>query len=281
MTPLKKAAAVAGSVAVVAALLTVQIIPPFHKPFGLGPDRPQSHTRAISGPTVTIPGPRVTVTVPAPTETTTAPGSTSTVTTPGGVRTLKGSSPTVTVPGPTSTDTVTVPGVTRTVHVPSPVQTRLIYRPVPGPTQFIRIPGPTKTVKVKVPVPGPTVTVKVPLPRVTVTLPVIGGGVSTSRSETRTGLSAKGYAQSVLSSGQYGCLELLWNKESGWNPSATNASSGAYGIPQSLPGSKMASAGSDWRTNPVTQVKWGLGYINERYGSPCSAWGHSQSVGWY
>lgn len=274
MTPLKKAAAVAGSVAVVAALLTVQIVPPFHKPFGLGPDRPQSHARVISGPTVTIPGPRVTVTAPAPTETATASGSTSTVTTPGGVRT-------VTVPGSTSTDTVTVSGPTKTVRVPSPAQTRLIYRPLPGPTQFIKVPGPKVTVKV--PVPGPTVTVKVkvPLPRVTVTLPVIGGGVSTSRSETRTGLSAKGYAQSVLSSSQYGCLELLWNKESGWNPSATNASSGAYGIPQSLPGSKMASAGSDWRTNPITQVKWGLGYINDIYGSPCNAWGHSQSVGWY
>ncbi|MFI7444354.1 aggregation-promoting factor C-terminal-like domain-containing protein [Nonomuraea indica] len=80
---------------------------------------------------------------------------------------------------------------------------------------------------------------------------------------------------------QWGCLESLWHKESGWNERAMNRSSGAYGIPQSLPGSKMASAGADWQTNAATQIKWGLGYIKGRYGSPCSAWGHSQRVGWY
>lgn len=84
-----------------------------------------------------------------------------------------------------------------------------------------------------------------------------------------------------FSASQFGCLESLWQKESGWNPHAQNPSSGAYGIPQSLPGSKMASVASDWRTNPVTQIKWGLGYIQGRYGSPCAAWGHSQRVGWY
>jgi hypothetical protein len=80
---------------------------------------------------------------------------------------------------------------------------------------------------------------------------------------------------------QFPCLDKLWKKESGWNHRASNASSGAYGIPQSLPGSKMASEGSDWKTNPATQIKWGLGYIEGRYGSPCSAWSHSQNVGWY
>lgn len=80
---------------------------------------------------------------------------------------------------------------------------------------------------------------------------------------------------------QFGCLESLWEKESGWNPQARNPSSGAHGIPQALPGSKMASAGSDWATNPVTQITWGLGYIQDRYGSPCAAWGHSQARGWY
>jgi hypothetical protein len=80
---------------------------------------------------------------------------------------------------------------------------------------------------------------------------------------------------------QYGCLDSLWTRESGWNYRATNPSSGAYGIPQSLPGSKMASAGSDWRTNPATQIRWGLGYIRQRYGSPCSAWAHSEELGWY
>lgn len=80
---------------------------------------------------------------------------------------------------------------------------------------------------------------------------------------------------------QMPCLDKLWQKESGWNEFAENKSSGAYGIPQALPGRKMASAGSDWRTNPATQVKWGLGYIKGRYGTPCGAWGHSQRRGWY
>ncbi|MGI5154566.1 lytic transglycosylase domain-containing protein [Microbispora sp. CA-102843] len=81
--------------------------------------------------------------------------------------------------------------------------------------------------------------------------------------------------------GEWGCLEKLWDKESHWNERAMNRYSGAYGIPQSLPGSKMASAGSDWQTNPATQIKWGLGYIAGRYKTPCGAWGHSQSTGWY
>lgn len=80
---------------------------------------------------------------------------------------------------------------------------------------------------------------------------------------------------------EYQCLIQLWNRESQWNPHAENASSGAYGIPQALPGSKMASAGADWRTNPVTQINWGIGYIKGRYGTPCSAWAHSNAVGWY
>ena len=93
-------------------------------------------------------------------------------------------------------------------------------------------------------------------------------------------------ARSMLSSygwgdDQFSCLVSLWNRESGWSYTATNASSGAYGIPQALPASKMASAGSDWQTNPATQIKWGLGYIQSTYGSPCGAWAHSESTGWY
>jgi hypothetical protein len=80
---------------------------------------------------------------------------------------------------------------------------------------------------------------------------------------------------------QYDCLESLWDRESNWNAFAENPSSGAYGIPQSLPGDKMATAGADWQTNPVTQILWGLGYIEARYGSPCGAWAHSEDVGWY
>jgi hypothetical protein len=80
---------------------------------------------------------------------------------------------------------------------------------------------------------------------------------------------------------QFACLVALWNKESGWRVNAYNASSGAYGIPQSLPGDKMATAGADWETNPATQISWGLGYIGGRYGTPCGAWDHSTRVGWY
>lgn len=81
--------------------------------------------------------------------------------------------------------------------------------------------------------------------------------------------------------GEYACLVALWKKESGWRVNAYNKSSGAYGIPQALPGKKMATAGADWQTNPATQIKWGLKYIKGRYGTPCKAWGHSQRVGWY
>ena len=83
-----------------------------------------------------------------------------------------------------------------------------------------------------------------------------------------------------FSTSQFGCLNDLWMRESGWRWNAANAS-GAYGIPQALPGSKMASAGADWLTNPATQIKWGLGYIKNLYGTPCGAWGHETSYGWY
>ncbi|PZR54230.1 hypothetical protein DNL40_04760 [Xylanimonas oleitrophica] len=80
---------------------------------------------------------------------------------------------------------------------------------------------------------------------------------------------------------QWSCLDSLFQKESGWNPSAANPSSGAYGIPQALPGSKMGSVAGDWRTNPATQITWGLNYIEGRYGTPCGAWSHSQAKNWY
>jgi len=83
------------------------------------------------------------------------------------------------------------------------------------------------------------------------------------------------------SSSQFGCLVSLWNTESGWDVHATNPSSGAYGIPQALPGSKMASAGPDWQSDAATQIRWGLGYIKSLYGSPCGAWAHEQGDGWY
>ena len=83
------------------------------------------------------------------------------------------------------------------------------------------------------------------------------------------------------SSSQFSCLVSLWNQESGWNVTASNPSSGAYGIPQALPGSKMASAGPDWQTDAATQIRWGLGYIKADYGSPCGAWAHEEADGWY
>jgi hypothetical protein len=83
------------------------------------------------------------------------------------------------------------------------------------------------------------------------------------------------------SSSQFSCLDPLWAHESGWSVSAYNAGSGAFGIPQALPGSRMASAGPDWQTNAATQIKWGLDYIKGTYGSPCGAWSHEEATGWY
>ena len=98
--------------------------------------------------------------------------------------------------------------------------------------------------------------------------------------------SAQQIAEGMLasygwSSSQFSCLDSLWNEESGWNVTATNPSSGAYGIPQALPGSKMASAGPDWQTDAATQISWGLSYIQGQYGSPCGAWAHEEADGWY
>jgi hypothetical protein len=96
----------------------------------------------------------------------------------------------------------------------------------------------------------------------------------------------KAYARVMLaehgwSSSQFSCLDKLWTRESGWNYKADNPTSSAYGIPQALPGSKMVSEGSDWKTNPMTQIRWGLDYIADRYGTPCSAWAHSEAKNWY
>ena len=98
---------------------------------------------------------------------------------------------------------------------------------------------------------------------------------------------AKGFAKSYMQEKygwgdkQYNCLVSLWNRESGWRYNADNPYSSAYGIPQALPGKKMSSAGSDWKTNPKTQIKWGLGYIDKRYNTPCGAWQASKRKGWY
>ena len=112
------------------------------------------------------------------------------------------------------------------------------------------------------------------------------GGVVSKIGDVATGGSnrARGLAL-MLAAGfgpaQFVPLNKLWTRESGWNHKAVNRSSGAYGIPQSLPGSKMGSVAGDWRTNPNTQIRWGLGYIKDRYGSPSKAWAHSQAHNWY
>ncbi|MGW5422631.1 aggregation-promoting factor C-terminal-like domain-containing protein [Streptomyces sp. NPDC003943] len=91
----------------------------------------------------------------------------------------------------------------------------------------------------------------------------------------------KAMARQMMAGDQFTCFSNIVSHESGWNYRATNASSGAYGLVQALPGSKMASAGADWQTNPATQIKWGLSYMNGRYGSPCGAWSFWQANRWY
>nr|WP_202543539.1 transglycosylase SLT domain-containing protein [Streptomyces sp. SID8382] len=88
-------------------------------------------------------------------------------------------------------------------------------------------------------------------------------------------------ARQIVPSGQFQCFSNIVDHESTWNYKATNPSSGAYGLVQALPAGKMASAGADWQTNPATQIKWGLNYMNERYGSPCDAWSFWQANGHY
>jgi hypothetical protein len=127
-------------------------------------------------------------------------------------------------------------------------------------------------------------------PRIsTVPLPVSsgsgGGSVVVPSGPPPNPATAQGIAYKMLASfgfgtNQWGCLDDLWQRESGWNYQAYNPS-GAFGIPQALPGSKMASAGADWQTNPATQIKWGLGYIKSIYGDPCGAWSHETAYGWY
>ncbi|WP_181449687.1 transglycosylase SLT domain-containing protein [Streptomyces cyaneus] len=88
-------------------------------------------------------------------------------------------------------------------------------------------------------------------------------------------------ARQMVPSDQFQCFSNIVDHESSWNYQAVNASSGAYGLFQALPGSKMSSVGSDWQTNPATQIKWGLNYMNERYDSPCGAWSFWQANHWY
>jgi hypothetical protein len=114
----------------------------------------------------------------------------------------------------------------------------------------------------------------------------MSSGSAVTKSEKLSEGDPRDIARALLpaygfSSDQFSCLDSLYMSESGWRVDADNPTSSAYGIPQALPGSKMSSAGSDWENNPETQIRWGLGYIRDRYGSACSAWGHSQANNWY
>ena len=103
-----------------------------------------------------------------------------------------------------------------------------------------------------------------------------------AQAATTSASSAQSIAHKMIqSAAQYNAFSKIVEHESGWNVTATNSSSGAYGLVQALPGSKMSSAGSDWKTNAATQIKWGLDYMNSRYGSPTAAWSFWQSNGWY
>jgi hypothetical protein len=121
----------------------------------------------------------------------------------------------------------------------------------------------------------------------TVALVAATAGIATSAapaqaSTTTSVAQAQAIAHKMIpDAAQYNAFSKIVNHESGWNVAATNASSGAYGLVQALPGSKMASAGSDWKTNAATQIKWGLDYMNSRYGSPVGAWNFWQTHHWY
>jgi hypothetical protein len=137
-----------------------------------------------------------------------------------------------------------------------------------------------------------SVTVAAPTPRIEnigtkqVETQASAGSASVPNAPVPSAGSAKAIARQLLAARgwgdtQYNCLVTLWNHESGWRVNAANPS-GAYGIPQALPGSKMASAGPDWQNNAETQIKWGLGYIAARYHDPCNAWATWQAQGgWY
>jgi hypothetical protein len=121
----------------------------------------------------------------------------------------------------------------------------------------------------------------------TATAAASGGGGASSGGATYTtpvGTAQTFAAQLVASNGwgagEFSCLVNLWNRESGWNTHAYNPS-GAYGIPQALPGSKMAAFGADWQNDYRVQIRWGLSYIRGSYGSPCGAWAHSNAYNWY
>ena len=108
----------------------------------------------------------------------------------------------------------------------------------------------------------------------------VTGSEDLSKADPRS-IARRLMAKYGLSAADFDCVDRLWSGESGWSVHADNPTSSAYGIPQALPGSKMASAGPNWQDNAETQIKWGLSYIAQRYGSGCAAWSYKQGHGWY
>jgi hypothetical protein len=111
-------------------------------------------------------------------------------------------------------------------------------------------------------------------------------GVARTRTEDLTKADPRTLARALMPlygmpTSEFSCVDNIWSQESRWNVHADNPYSSAYGIPQALPGSKMSSAGPDWQNSAETQIRWGLGYIRDRYGSACAAWSYKQSHGWY
>jgi hypothetical protein len=135
--------------------------------------------------------------------------------------------------------------------------------PTPSPTAS---PSPTPTATPS-PTPKPT---RKPTPRPT--------RKPTPLPDTVAG--ARQYVKNAVGIKQYNCIDYVWTRESKWNPLA-GSPTGAYGIPQAFPGTKMASAGANWLTSPITQVKWGLSYVKSRYGSACAAYDFWKAHGWY
>jgi len=153
---------------------------------------------------------------------------------------------------------------------------------IPSPTGFpfddpTFRPGTTADMYVPTPTPGPATPTPVPTAKPTPVPKAKPTPVPTPRD---TVWNARIYAKNRLGTKQYDCLNVIFTYESKWNPQAGNPA-GAYGIPQALPGSKMAAFGSNWRNSPLVQVKWGIWYVNSRYGSACAANAFLQSYGWY
>ena len=158
---------------------------------------------------------------------------------------------------------------------PSEADAPTVYAPYPGPYTVIGAIGSGTTPSFQGRFPGSWPTDDPTFPGASA-FPVTE---ATPRGASVSG--AQAFALRELGPVQYACLDHIVMHESRWRVTATNRSSGAFGIPQSLPGSKMATAGADWRTNPVTQVRWMLGYIARRYGMPCQAWAFWQANRWY